>query len=332
MKLGFTKSLSGLLKTRRRAARLLEKAWSPLGRKPSRQERPRLQTTAAFGSNPGRLVMKTFVPADLPSKPALVVVLHGCRQTPESLDAASGFSRLARERGLVVLYPQQIHSNNAHKCFNWFRPSEVARDRGEVLSVKQMIDHALKRHRADRTRVYIVGLSAGGAMTGSLVANYPDMFAGAAIVAGMPVGAVRDAMSALRAMKSGATPPSDGWGARIAEISPGRRSWPPISIWQGTADRTVNPANAGACVDQWLEANAVDRSSVRVERKPWGELSSWNAGGARRVSLYSIHGMGHGLPVKNRRPGRSGSTDPFVLTADISAPVELMRLWRLPRR
>ncbi|WP_018897801.1 PHB depolymerase family esterase [Rhizobium sp. 2MFCol3.1] len=296
------------------------------------QERPTLQAIPAFGSNPGRLVMKSYVPANLPNQPALVVVLHGCRQTAESLNAASGFSKLAKDRGFVLLYPEQTRSNNLQRCFNWFRPSEVARDRGELLFIRQMIDHALKHHRAYRARVYIVGLSAGGAMTGALVANYPDMFAGAAIVAGMPVGAVRDAISALRAMKSGAPAPAAGWGARIAEVSPGRRAWPPISIWQGTADRTVTPANALCCVDQWVEASGLERSAGRVDKKPWGALSTWSAGSGAQVSLYSIDRMGHGLPVKESRSAGSRSKDPFVLGAGISAPAELMRLWRLSRR
>ncbi len=332
MKLGFTRSLTRLLKMQRKAVGSLEKAWSPVRRKPSKEQRPTLQLVQAFGSNPGRLVMKSYVPTNLPRKPAMVIVLHGCRQTPESLDAASGFSKLAKDRGFIVLYPQQTHSNNPQRCFNWFRPSEVARDRGELLSIKQMIDYALKRHRADRSRVYVVGLSAGGAMTGALVANYPDTFAGAAIVAGMPVGAVRDAMSALRAMTSGASTPKDGWGARIQEISPGQRAWPPISIWQGTADRTVNPANALACVDQWVEAHDVKRSAGRSETKAWGELSTWSTVSASRVSFYSVTGMGHGLPVKETGPIASGSKDPFVLGAGISAPIELMRLWHLARR
>ncbi|MDM9646544.1 PHB depolymerase family esterase [Rhizobium sp. S163] len=331
MKVGSTRSLKRLLKTQRKAVRLLEKTWGP-ARTPSKPERPTLQTTPAFGSNPGRLLMKSFVPTNLPSKPAVVVVLHGCRQTPESMDAASGFSKLAKDRGFILLYPEQTHSNNLQKCFNWFRPSEVARDRGELLSIKQMVEHAVKRHRADRARVYVVGLSAGGAMTGALIANYPDTFAGAAIVAGMPVGAVRDAMSALRAMKSGASPPADGWGARINDIFPDRRTWPPISIWQGTSDRTVNPGNALACVAQWTEANGLDREPQRVEKTSWGALSRWNIGSGARVLLYSVDGMGHGLPVKKSRSALSRTSDPFVLEAGISAPSELMRLWRLARR
>ncbi|WP_296433521.1 MULTISPECIES: alpha/beta hydrolase family esterase [unclassified Rhizobium] len=332
MKLGFTGSLKRLLKTQRKAVRLLDKTWGPARRTPSKPKRPTLQTTPAFGSNPGRLVMKSYVPTNLANKPALVVVLHGCRQTPESMDAASGFSKLAKDRGFILLYPEQTHSNNPQKCFNWFRPSEVARDRGELLSIKQMVEHAVKRHRADRARVYVVGLSAGGAMTGALIANYPDMFAGAAIVAGMPVGAVRDAMSALRAMKSGASPPADGWGARINDIFPDRRTWPPISIWQGTADRTVNPGNALACVAQWAQANGFDREPHRVEKTSWGALSRWSIGSGSQVLLYSVDGMGHGLPVKKSRSALSRASDPFVLEAGISAPSELMRLWRLARR
>ena len=172
MKFRLSKSLSALLKARRTAARAIAKAYRPAFEKPSNTIRPpQLVTVEAFGSNPGRLIMKTFTPTRLPLKPAIVIVVHGCQQTPEGLDADSGFTRLAKERGFVLLFPQQTRVNNAQNCFNWFRPSEVTRDRGEVLSIKQMIEHTLKHYRADRTRVYIVGISAGGAMTGSLVAN-----------------------------------------------------------------------------------------------------------------------------------------------------------------
>ncbi len=276
--------------------------------------------------------MKSFAPTKLPKDPPLVVVLHGCGQTPESLDAASGFSRFAKEKGFVLLYPQQVRSNNSHRCFNWFRPSAVARDRGELFSIKQMIEKICKRYRIDRGRIYIVGLSAGGAMTAALVANYPAMFAGAAIVAGMPFGSARDAMSALQAMKSGAHTPPAGWGSLVTAVSSQRVSWPPISIWQGKDDKVVNPRNAAANVAQWLEAGSIDRSAGRIDKKPWGEMHSWKGAGLSRVTLYSMNGVAHGLPVKPRNDsaGRS-SEDPFVLPAAISAPLELMRSWGLRR-
>ncbi|MGR9409982.1 extracellular catalytic domain type 1 short-chain-length polyhydroxyalkanoate depolymerase (plasmid) [Rhizobium leguminosarum] len=337
MKLGFGRSLLKALRAQKKISKQIEKAVKATQgrtkRKTSRPPKPTLVETTAFGSNPGRLVMKSFVPTTrLPKNPALVVLLHGCHQTPESLDAAAGFSKLAKERGFVLLYPQQTRANNSQNCFNWFRPSAVARDRGEVRSIKQMIEHICERHRIDRSRIFVAGLSAGGAMTGALVANYPSLFAGAAIIAGMPFGSARDAMSALRAMKSGATPPLGGWGRPIAEISPEAKVWPAITIWQGMEDRVVKPVNALACVAQWLEVQGIAESSGRLQEKPWGRLQSWKMSGQLKVALYSVANMGHGLPIKKRKSVtalRSG--DPYVIAVEISAPAEMMRLWGLSR-
>lgn len=339
MKFGFGKSLARALRSQKKFSRLIEKAFKAPRNKVKRTRptpraaKPVLVETTAFGSNPGRLTMKTFVPAArLPKRPALVVVLHGCRQTPESLDGAAGFSRLAKERGFVLLYPEQRSANNSQRCFNWFRPSAVARDRGELFSIRQMIEYACEKHRIDRSRIFVAGLSAGGAMTAALVANYPSLFAGAAIIAGMPVGSARDAMSALRAMKSGATPPPGGWGRPVTEISSEMKQWPPITIWHGMDDRTVNPVNALASIAQWLEVQGIADSSGRAEEKPWGRLQSWRAADGLKLAFYSVRKLGHGLPIKMREtttPMRSG--DPYVIAAEISAPAELLRLWGLKR-
>lgn len=267
MRFSFHKSLSKALRAQRRISKLVNAVVGSSKRKPARSLAPRLESATMSASNPGRLVMKRFVPSRLREKPPLVVVLHGCNQTPESLDAASGFSRYAKERGFILLYPQQTRSNNVQGCFNWFRPSAVARDRGEVLSIRQMIEQSCRHYSVDRGRIFIVGLSAGGAMTAALVANYPSLFAGAAIVAGMPFGSARDAMSALRAMKSGAAPPSKGWGSPVTELCRQNAKPPPISIWQGTDDKVVNPRNAEANVAQWLEAAGIDRRLGRVKKK-----------------------------------------------------------------
>ncbi|MBA1349824.1 MULTISPECIES: PHB depolymerase family esterase [unclassified Rhizobium] len=339
MKVGFGKSLARVLKSQKKFSRLIEKALKAPRNKAKRATptlragKPTLVETTAFGTNPGRLIMKTFVPtARLPKNPALVVVLHGCRQTPESLDSAAGFSKLAKDRGFVLLYPEQRSANNSQRCFNWFRPSAVARDRGEMLSIKQMIEHTCEKHRIDRSRIFIAGLSAGGAMTAALVANYPPLFAGAAIIAGMPVGSARDAMSALRAMKSGVTPPSGGWGRAVTKISSEVKTWPAVTIWQGMDDRTVNPVNASACIAQWLEVQGIDESSGRAEEKPWGRLQSWRAADGLKLAFYSVRNMGHGLPIKMRDATKSRrSEDPYVFAAEISAPAELLRLWGLKR-
>ena len=271
--------------------------------------------------------MKSFAPQGLLPKSPLVVVLHGCRQTPESFDAASGITRLAKTRGFVILFPEQTTSNNSQRCFNWFRPSAVAHDRGEALSIKQMIEHACKKYRIDRSSIFIVGLSAGGAMAAALVANYPETFAGAAFVAGMPVGSARDALSAMGAMNRGATPPSSGWGHCVTGLSDLKRSYPPISIWQGTRDTVVDPKNADAMLEQWLQAGNVDPLIQRTETKPWGTRRTWGAKGNNLIAFYSIEGMGHGFPVKRTSRNRPDSGDPYVLAAGVSAPLELMRLW-----
>lgn len=334
MKMDFAKGLSRAFKAQRRLARLVEKVIKPKARGLQRSKtrrvspKPLLIEISAFGSNPGRLVMKTFLPSRrLPKNPALVVVLHGCRQTPESLDSASSFSKLASDRGFVLLYPEQRIANNSQRCFSWFRPSAVARDRGEVLSIRQMIDEACRQHQIDRSRIFIAGLSAGGAMTAALVANYPTLFAGAAMIAGMPFGSSRDAMSALRAMKSGAREPAGGWRRPVAEVSGDATSWPAITIWHGDKDRTVNPLNAQACVDQWLGVLRIARDGGKEERRAWGELQTWKAPEGKTVSLYSVQDLGHGLPVGRRPLAATG--DPFVIPSAISLPLELMRLWRL---
>jgi poly(hydroxyalkanoate) depolymerase family esterase len=338
MKNGFGRSLSKALKTQKKFRKLLEKALrAPSARRkrtpPSTQTTPSvLRETSEFGSNPGGLVMKSFVPKRREMDPALVVLLHGCRQTADSLDAASGFSKLARERGFILLYPEQKKANNQQACFNWFRPSAVARDRGELMSIRQMIEYLCVRHRIDRSRIFVAGLSAGAAMTSALVANYPESFAGAAIIAGMPFGAARDAMSALRAMRSGASTPRGGWGRPVREASPDCRSWPPMTIWQGTQDGVVNPVNADACVAQWLEVLGIPEETGRFEEKSWGGLRSWKLGGQVRVALYSVRGLRHGIPIRTAAvTAVRRSQDAFVLPAEISAPGQMMRLWGLRR-
>ena len=337
MKFKFPISLSQTLKSQKRLRRILEKnLLQPAIGRPKKARRPSarivLSEVTGFGSNPGRLSMKLYVPSRMTAKPPLVVLLHGCRQTPEGFDAMSGFSALARQCGFVLLYPQQTEANNPQRCFNWFRPSAIARDRGELMSVRQMIDFTCGRHRIDRSKIYVAGLSAGGALTSALVATYPGLFAGAAIFAGMPLGAARDAMSALRAMKSGVLRWPGEWGDLVRTVSPDQKTWPPISIWHGTDDSVVNLSNARASVFQWLAVGGINADAGRTTLKPWGELTQWRFKNVVQVSFYSLKGFGHGLPVhRTARAGQTSRFDPYILDASISAPLTLLRIWGLKR-
>src|SRR5579871_6091785 len=141
-----------------------------------------------FGSNPGDLRMFSYTPTEIARNGPLVVVLHGCTQSAASYDVGAGWSTLAQRYGFTLLMPQQKTSNNAHGCFNWFQPDDNARGRGEALSIRQMIRTAIEKFGLDEKQVYITGLSAGGAMTSVMLANYPEVFAGGAIIAGLPFG------------------------------------------------------------------------------------------------------------------------------------------------
>src|SRR5262245_49340717 len=139
-----------------------------------------------FGSNPGALRMLTYLPSQAPAGSPLVVVLHGCTQTAAGYDRGAGWSTLADRYGFALLLPEQQRSNNPNGCFNWFNPEDVSRDCGEVYSIRQMIEQIAQEQNIDRQRIFVTGLSAGGAMTSAMLACYPEVFAGGAIVSGLP--------------------------------------------------------------------------------------------------------------------------------------------------
>ena len=123
------------------------------------------------------LRMFAFVPEHLQRAPALVVVLHGCGQTAAGYDFGAGWSTLAKRYGFALLMPEQQASNNANTCFNWFNPEDTARGSGEACSIRQMIAQMVNDHKIDSQRIFVTGLSAGGAMTSVMLATYPEVFA-----------------------------------------------------------------------------------------------------------------------------------------------------------
>ena len=288
--------------------------------------RASLLPIAQFGSNPGALKMFLYSPNKSAAKARpLVVVLHGCTQTAAGYNAASGWSRLADRENFLVLLPQQQSSNNQQTCFSWFEPGDTRRDEGEALSIRQMIAKAVEAG-ADSKRIYICGLSAGGAMACAMLALYPEVFAGGAILAGLPFGAAGNVSEALDTMYSGKIRDSKIWGDHVRAANPAFLGpWPTVSIWHGTGDRTVKPINAGELVKQWTNVQGVSADAPTedligdVTRRTWHDATD-----TPRVIEYSIPGMGHGTPVDDVDPPA-----PFFLPAGLSATAQLAEDWSL---
>jgi poly(hydroxyalkanoate) depolymerase family esterase len=280
-----------------------------------------------FGSNPGKLAMLVHAPSVAPAPGGpLVVLLHGCGQGAVRFAADSGWVALADRLGFPLLLPEQAQHNNQGRCFNWFRPGHVGRDQGEAASIRQMVDDAVRRYACDERRVFIVGLSAGGAMTAAMLAAYPDVFAAGAAVAGLPVGAATGPAQALgRMSRAGPERSPAEWADQVRAAAPAGYSgpWPRLSVWTGEADQVVDPANARLLVEQWSELHGHGAPSwseadvAPARREVWGPVDRPG------VELWTVPGLAHGYPID----GTAGHASTYVPDVGLSATARIARFW-----
>src|SRR4051794_32683898 len=274
-----------------------------------------------FGTNPGELAMYVHLPDDRPVAPALVVALHGCTQTAADYLAHSGWRELADRYGFVLVLPEQRTTNNANRCFNWFEEGDVHRDGGEALSIRQMVDAATATYGVDRTRVFVTGLSAGGAMTAVMLATYPDVFAAGAVVAGLPYGCATTLVDALTCMSVGSDRTPEQWAGQVRSAFPGYAGpYPRVAVWYRSADTTGSPVNARESRDQWVGVHGLAPAPPPHEAPPGSDPRGTvretyaDASGHALVELYRVEGMAHGVPVD---PGGTatecGATGPYFL-------------------
>lgn len=301
-----------------------------------RRAAPRPSTTAGpgalvesvvFGDNPGALRMFSYAPRGLTADAPLVVVLHGCTQTAEGYAVSAGWIALADRLGFAVLAPEQTAANNPNRCFNWFEPGDTATGRGEAASIAAMVTVAVQAHDCDTRRVFITGLSAGGAMTAVMLAAYPDLFAGGAVIAGLAFGVARGVPDALRVMGRG-----DGREAVALGNLVARGGAPPLrlTIWQGDADYTVNAANAQDLVRQWTAATGLAESPSEIARLGNRTRSIWREGAdGSIVEQNIIHGMGHGTPLSTKSDGDVGNPAPYMIEVGLSSTLEIAGFWGL---
>ncbi len=285
-----------------------------------------------FGSNPGGLRMFVYAPLKkLPAGAPLIVVLHGCGQDAGLFARNSGWIALAQRIGAALLLPEQTVKNSSGRCFNWYQPSDIRRGQGEAKSIRQMVRAALPRFKSDPRRVFVVGLSAGGAMTVALLAAYPNVFAAGAVVAGMPVGVAYNGASALLRMRR-----ADPFSSRHSLAEAVRRAapktvrprvWPRLSIWQGGRDQLVDPRNAEALAAQWTELQGF-HANPTSESEPLKGVRHrvWSTPKRAAVELWTIADMGHGFPVDSSASG-GGRSGFGVINAGLPAAHHIARFW-----
>jgi poly(hydroxyalkanoate) depolymerase family esterase len=258
------------------------------------------------------------------------VVLHGSTQSAESYNTGSGWSKLAEECGAALLFPGQVRANNASGGFNWFKPGDSRRGGGEPLSIRQMIRQTVGDHRVDPSRVFITGLSSGGAMTSVMLATYPEVFAGGAIIAGLPYGTAETLMQAFFRMKGYGNPSDRKLDALVREASGFTGCWPTISVWHGGSDQTVDRSNAHSIIRQWQKIHEVERMPTRDEKVDGIPRRVWcDSGGRQVIEEYIIEGMGHGTPIRAGGHGGLGEEGDYMLEVGISSTRHIARFWGL---
>ncbi|MGO8992170.1 MAG: alpha/beta hydrolase family esterase [Polyangiaceae bacterium] len=289
-----------------------------------------LTTVSSFGTNPAQLTMDTYVPQGMPSTPRpLVVALHGCTQTPQ-IYTDTGWDQLADQWKFYVLYPAQNTTvNNDEGCFNWagrwpdapndFVSSEaldlttIQRGNSENESIKEMVDQMKATYPIDASRVFVTGLSGGGGMAALMLADWPDVFAGGAIIAGIPYGCatIKATTAEAQACTQGYTGANayldrtaQAWGDLVRSAYTGYSGpYPRVSIWQGTADTVVSPDNEAELVKQWTDVNGIGQTATSndtVETFPHAVYADTN--GLPLVETYTITGAQHGAEVATTQP------------------------------
>ncbi|MFO7648808.1 alpha/beta hydrolase family esterase [Halomonas campaniensis] len=296
----------------------------------SQCQNDRLADLIEFGPNPGGLNAKIYIPENLPADAPLVVVLHGSKQTAAEYDMGAGWSEIADQYGVALLFPEQQRVNNLMLGFNWFVPVDGHRDAGEPLSILHMVEKVVSDHGIDRRRIFITGLSSGGAMTSVMLATYPEIFAGGAIIAGLPYGSAATLSAALLRMKGLGSPTAEQLEARLRNASVHEGPWPTLSVWHGSGDRTVYPSNANAILEQWRALHDLEKrpSSTYIvngyPRRVWSD-----AEGRELIEEYSITGMGHGTPLKTHGKNSYGASGDYMLEVNISSTRHIADFWGL---
>lgn len=274
---------------------------------------------ASCTNHAGTRAYKVYVPRGYKGQPLpLIVMLHGCKQNPNDFAAGTGMNAIAEQNDCFVVYPAQARGANGSNCWNWFKPDDQQRDRGEPSLIADITREVIRRYHIDPGRVYVAGLSAGGAMAAIMGATYPELYAAVGIHSGLPVGAAHDLPSAFAAMNG-----SPKGGLRSA-----RGKLIPIIVFHGDRDATVHPRNGEQVLAQYIEPN---RHDVTLEegKVPDGHAYTRAVQRDRKGRVIAEHWVVHGAGHAWSGGNRNGSyTDP----KGPNAAREMMRFFQTQAR
>jgi poly(hydroxyalkanoate) depolymerase family esterase len=280
---------------------------------------PKLESfvAGAYANSHGSRRHKLFIPSRHVGKPLpLLVMLHGCLQDPDDFALGTRMNAIAEERRIFVLYPEQSEAANQTRCWNWFNAANQRRDQGEPSIIAGMTREVIHTYNIDARRIYIAGMSAGGAMAAILAATYSDLYAAVGIHSGVPYGAAQNFMAAIAAMKDGAAS-----GAPLPSKSI------PLIVFHGDQDMMVNSRNSEQLVSQWLGGPAPNR---REETST--ALASQGNGRAFTRTVY-LDGAGHAeaenwlLHDAGHAWSGGGSAGSFTDSAGPNASREMVRFF-----
>jgi poly(hydroxyalkanoate) depolymerase family esterase len=281
-----------------------------------------------FGDNPGSLTAYTFIPKNLQENAALVVVLHGSTQNAALYNTGSGWSQLAEKYGFALLFPEQIEENNAMASFSWFNTRDNHRESDEPTSIRNMIKFCTHSYKLDPEKIFITGLSSGGAMTAVMLATSPEIFAGGAIIAGLPYRSTDTLTQAFMRMKGFGGPTDRQLDAHVREASPFIGDWPSISIWHGTGDSVVDVSNADSLLRQWKSIHNIEGPPTFTHNEKNLVRDVWcNAQNKILIEQNIIENMGHGTPLNIDGNKGLGETSKYMLDVGISSTYHIADSW-----
>lgn len=265
----------------------LDKAW------------PGMFTRDAHGIYTYRVYIPTGYRSDTPVP--LVVMLHGCSQSPEEFALTTDMNTYAEQHTFLVLYPDQPRSSHTLKCWNWYQSKHQGRDKGEPARIVQMVQQVIHAYAIDTNRIYVAGLSAGAAMSSILGATYPDIFTAIGICSGVPYQAATNFAGTLPAMTQ-AQYDADMLGEAAFKAMDSRKRVVPVVVFHGTGDMTVAPINADKVIAQWSHTNQLAAksflASYPMPTKPTQTIQDTIPSG-RSYIMYSYEDE-HGLPVMKK--------------------------------